>query len=96
MNKNIKRLQAKGYPVKSILDIIQNDDKTDTIVYTSPEFQPCAGIRLEENNSLAIREAVNRVLEEKSYQENARKISEGFKSCTGAKRAADKILQVCR
>lgn len=55
-----------------------------------------AGIRLEETSPLAIREAVNRVLEEKSYQENARKISEGFKECTGAKGAADKILQVCR
>ena len=38
--KQIKRLQDKGYPVKSILDIIGNDDNTHTIVYTSPEFQP--------------------------------------------------------
>ena len=42
INKNIKRLQDKGYPIKNILDIIQNDDKTDTIVYTSAQFQPCA------------------------------------------------------
>ena len=42
VNKNIKRLQDKGYPVKSILDIIQNDNETNTIVYTSPEFQPCS------------------------------------------------------
>ena len=42
INKNIKRLQDKAYPVKSVLDIIQNDNNTDTIVYTSPEFQPCA------------------------------------------------------
>ena len=28
--------------VKSVLDIIQNDNDTDTVVYTSPEFQPCA------------------------------------------------------
>lgn len=42
VNKNIKRLQDKGYPVKSILDIIQNDNQTNTIVYTSPEFQPCS------------------------------------------------------
>lgn len=42
INRNIKRLQDKGYPVNNILDIIQNDDKTDTVVYTSPEFQPCA------------------------------------------------------
>lgn len=40
VNKNIERLQDKGYPVKNILDIIQNDNQTNTIIYTSPEFQP--------------------------------------------------------
>lgn len=40
ISKHIKRLQKHGYPVKSILDIIQNDNNTHTIVYTSPEFQP--------------------------------------------------------
>ncbi|MBR2484075.1 MAG: glucosyltransferase [Oscillospiraceae bacterium] len=39
--KQIKRLQQKGYPIKSVLDIIQNDEHTHTIVYTSAEFQPC-------------------------------------------------------
>ncbi len=42
ITKQIKRLKNKGYPVKSILDIIGNDDNTHTIVYTSPEFQPYA------------------------------------------------------
>ena len=42
INRDLKRLQAKGYPIKNILDIIQNDDNTHTVVYTSPEFQPCA------------------------------------------------------
>ena len=42
ITKQIRRLQSKGYPVKSILDIIQNDDNTHTIAYTSPEFQPCS------------------------------------------------------
>lgn len=42
INKSIKRLQENGYPIKNILDIIQNDNETDTIVYTSPEFQPFA------------------------------------------------------
>lgn len=42
IQKDIKRLQDKGYPVKNVLDIIQNDEKTDTVVYTSPQFQPCA------------------------------------------------------
>ena len=40
--KHLKRLQERGYPIKSVLDIIQNDNNTHTIVYTSPEFQPCA------------------------------------------------------
>ncbi len=40
MNKQIKRLQDKGYPVKGPLDIITNDNETNTIVYTSKLFQP--------------------------------------------------------
>ena len=40
IQKDVKRLQAKGYFVKNVLDIIGNDDSTETIVYTSPEFQP--------------------------------------------------------
>lgn len=42
INKDVKRLRDSGYPIKSVLDIIQNDADTDTIVYTSPQFQPCA------------------------------------------------------
>lgn len=41
-NKHIKRLQDKGYPVKSIMEIVTNDNETNTIVYTSKYFQPCA------------------------------------------------------
>ena len=42
ISKQLKRLQKKGYPIKSILDILQNDNNTHTIVYTSAAFQPCA------------------------------------------------------
>ena len=42
INKQIRRLREKGYPVKGILDIVQNDNETNTIVYTSKYFQPCA------------------------------------------------------
>ena len=42
INKQLKRLREKGYPVKSLLDIVQNDNDTDTIVYTSGYFQPCS------------------------------------------------------
>ena len=40
INKQIRRLQEKGYPVKGILDIVQNDNDTNTIVYTSKYYQP--------------------------------------------------------
>lgn len=232
ISKDIRRLRDRGYPVKSVLDIIQNDDQTHTIVYTSPEFQPCsetfsadhyvfvgpsirpagtsvektreklvyismgtvnnamlplyrnciaaladtdyqvilsvgdqvdinafgalpenvsvfpyvdqvavleqadaflthcgmnsaseglyfgvplvmhpqtseqggvaaraeqlgAGIRLGGTTSAAIRTAVETVLSDPGYRENARKISGSFKRCTGAKGAVDKILSVC-
>ena len=42
INKQIKRLREKGYPVKSLLEIVQNDNDTNTIVYTSKYFQPCS------------------------------------------------------
>ena len=42
INKQINRLRAQGYPVKGLLEIVQNDNDTNTIVYTSKYFQPCA------------------------------------------------------
>jgi len=42
INKQLKRLQDKGYAVNSILDVVQNDNDTATVVYTSEYFQPCA------------------------------------------------------
>ncbi len=231
INKDIKRLQDAGYPVKTVLDLISNDESTETVVYTSPQFQPCsetfgdkyafvgpsvrpaegtmikekeklvyislgtvindnakffkncikalkdtdyqvimsvgnlvdvkelgeipanisvqehvdqiavlqqadvflshcgmnsvneslyyevplvtypqtseqggvatrvemlgAGVRLPKANPDVIRETVEKVMNDASYRENAVKISEGFKNCTGAKGAADKIMQVC-
>ena len=40
INRQLKRLREKGYPVRSLLEIVQNDNDTDTIVYTSKCFQP--------------------------------------------------------
>ena len=229
--KQIKRLQDKGYPVKNVLDIIGSDENTHTIVYTSPEFQPCsetfsekyafvgpsirpatdeiakicdkliyismgtvnndmmplykrcisalantdyqvimsvgnlvsieefgtlppnisvfpqvdqiavlqkadvflshcgmnsvneslyfgvplimlpqtaeqagvaervcqlgAGIKLDKSDASSILDAVHKLWEDSTYQQNARKLADGFKRCSGAKGAADKILQVC-
>ena len=40
INQKIQNLQANGYAVKSFIDIVQNDNETNTSVYTSKEFQP--------------------------------------------------------
>lgn len=42
INRQLKRLQERGYQVKSILDVVQNDNDTNTVVYTSDYFQPCS------------------------------------------------------
>ncbi len=42
INKKIKQLNDHGYRVKNVVSLIQNDNETDTIVYTSKEFQPLA------------------------------------------------------
>lgn len=42
ITKDLKRLQRNGYPVKNVLDIIGSDENAHTVVYTSPEFQPCS------------------------------------------------------
>lgn len=41
-NRSVRRLREQGYPVKNALALISNDNQTETIVYTSREFQPCA------------------------------------------------------
>lgn len=43
-----------------------------------------------------IRDAVDKVLKNKNFYKRAEIISEGFKKCTGAKGAANKILEMCR
>jgi len=42
INKKIQELRAHGYKVDNFISIIQNDNETDTIVYTSKQFQPMA------------------------------------------------------
>ena len=42
INRQIQRLRDNGYPIKGLLDIVQNDNNTNTIAYTSKYFQPCA------------------------------------------------------
>ena len=38
----MKRLRQRGYQVENFLELIQNDNDTETIVYTSRSFQPMA------------------------------------------------------
>lgn len=53
-----------------------------------------AGIKLDQTDASSILEAVNKIFMNSTYQENASLISESFKRSSGAKGAADKILQV--
>lgn len=54
-----------------------------------------AGIRPNKTNGKSIFNAVNEIFDKKTYKQNAKKISDGFRNCPGAKGAADKILQIC-
>lgn len=42
INKKIQILKEHGFKVENFVSLIQNDNETDTIVYTSKEFQPMA------------------------------------------------------
>ena len=43
IGKALKTLKPLGYHVKNPLALVQNDNDTDTVVYTSRRFQPFAG-----------------------------------------------------
>ena len=53
------------------------------------------GLGLRLKNEGAVREAVNRVLEEPSYRQKTLEMAETFRNAGGAERAAEKILS-CR
>ncbi|MBQ1815894.1 MAG: glycosyl transferase [Ruminococcus sp.] len=40
ISKELKALEPRGYKVKNALSLVQNDNTTDTVVYTSKRFQP--------------------------------------------------------
>lgn len=40
--KELKKLKSYGYPVNHVLSLIQSDNETDSVVYTSRQFQPYA------------------------------------------------------
>ncbi len=42
INRKMKELRENGYEVESFVSLIGNDNETNTIVYTSKEFQPLA------------------------------------------------------
>ena len=42
VSRALNKLKARGYKVKGLFSLIQNDNQTDSIVYTSKRFQPYA------------------------------------------------------
>ena len=54
-----------------------------------------AGIKIDKSDMLSILSAINKILSDSMYKQNAKKISNGFKNSSGARGATDKIIQVC-
>lgn len=42
ISRELKRLRPLGYPKVRLLELVQNDDRTPTVVYATRRFQPCA------------------------------------------------------
>lgn len=42
IGKELKVLEGYGYHVKNAMELVQSDNETDTVVYTSARFQPCS------------------------------------------------------
>lgn len=42
IGRRVQALQAAGYPIGSFVEMVRNDNDTNTIVYTSRQFQPMA------------------------------------------------------
>ncbi len=54
-----------------------------------------AGIKLDKSDATSVLDAITQIFSDSTYKQNAAEISVGFKNCSGAKGAADKIIQVC-
>ncbi|MBQ7950541.1 MAG: glucosyltransferase [Clostridia bacterium] len=54
-----------------------------------------AGIKLDQSDGAYVLSAINKILSVDTYQKNVKKIATSFRNCSGAKGAADKIIQVC-
>ena len=42
VSRELNKLKAYGYKVKGLFALIQSDNQTDSVVYTSRRFQPCS------------------------------------------------------
>ena len=58
-------------------------------------YQLGAGIRLDKSDVSSILGAINKIFADDAYRQKAAILANGFKCCSGAKGAADKIIQVC-
>ena len=58
-------------------------------------YQLGAGIKIDKLDGDSVLSAINKILGDSTYKQNAKKIAESFKNSSGAKGAADKIIQVC-
>jgi len=58
-------------------------------------YQLGAGIKLNKSDASSILGAINKIFADDTYRQKAITLANGFRCCSGAKGAADKIAQVC-
>ena len=58
-------------------------------------YQLGAGIKLNKSDASSILGAINKIFADDTYRQKAITLANGFRCCSGAKGAADKIIQVC-
>ena len=79
--------------------IIAEQVVSDTVVYVCEKdyenTKKVIAVNTKKTDKKSLINAINKILNDKTYKENAIKISKGFKKSSGAKGAADKIIEVC-
>ncbi len=55
-----------------------------------------AGVKLDKADEKSLLNAVNQILSDSTYKENAEKIAQSFNKCSGVKGAVQKIIEACK
>ncbi len=65
VSKELKKLEPYGYKVKGVLSLVQSDNNTDSVVYTTKRFQPYSEVYSEHYNFVGPSVYTNKLPEKK-------------------------------